>query len=487
MVEQFRQPKRFLKLARLARQKGQFIILLHPGRSKAARASAATHTGAIAGDYEVMHTLVTRAGVIHVETMEELVDVSQILIRCRQLPGRGTAIFTESGAFKAMALDQCEQAGMDLPPLSAQAEAKLRGALPPFIIPTNPLDLTAQGLVDPDLYKRTLPLVLDEERFGAILLGIILTDASTRDLKLHPIMDALKALKPQKPVLFAALDEGAPFECPEIRELRSLGIPCFPSAERAIRALACLADIEMQESETPALRSMSLPDLNSSEGILPEYKSKKILEDIGIGVPLGRLAADLEGARKIARELGFPVALKAQAVDLPHKSDSGGVILNVQSEDALTKAWDLLHTNVKVHRPEIALDGVLVERMGAKIGAELIVGARNDPQWGPVVLIGFGGVLAEAIHDTRLLPPDLDTASIELELNKLRSAPLLRGFRGSPPSDIGAAANVVSLIGALIRAQPEIEEIDVNPLLVLGEGEGAVALDALISVSHKRH
>jgi len=487
VVEQFRQPTRFLKLARLARQKGQFIVLLHPGRSKAARASAATHTGAIAGDYEVMHSLVTRAGVIHVETMEELVDVSQILIRCRQLPRRGTAIFTESGAFKAMALDQCEQAGMDLPPLSPEAEEKLRGALPTFIIPSNPLDLTAQGLVDPELYRRTLPLILAEEQFGAILLGIILTDASTRDMKLHPIMDALKALKPPKPVLFAALDEGAPFDCPEIHELRSLGIPCFPSPERAIRALARLADIEMQESEPPALRGMSLPDLNSSEGILPEYKGKKILAEIGIGVPLGRLATDPEEARKIARELGFPVALKAQAADLPHKSDAGGVILNVQSEDALMQAWDSLHTNVKVHRPEIALDGVLVERMCAKIGVELIVGARNDPQWGPVVLIGFGGVLAETIRDTRLLPPDLDTASIELELNKLRSAPLLRGFRGSPSSDIRAAADVVFRIGALMQARPEIEEIDINPLLVHQNGDGALALDALISVAHKRH
>jgi len=118
---------------------------------------------------------------------------------------------------------------------------------------------------------------------------------------------------------------------------------------------------------------------------------------------------------------------------------------------------------VKVHRPEITLNGVLVERLCAKIGVELIVGARNDPQWGPVVLVGFGGVLAEAIHDTRLLPPDLDLASIEGELKKLRSAPLLRGLRGLPPADVRAAVDVVSRIGSLIQAQPEIEEIDINP------------------------
>lgn len=141
---------------------------------------------------------------------------------------------------------------------------------------------------------------------------------------------------------------------------------------------------------------------------------------------------------------------------------------------------------MKVHRPEITLNGVLVERLCAKIGVELIVGARNDPQWGPVVLVGFGGVLAEAIHDTRLLPLDLDPASIERELEKLRSAPLLRGLRGLPPADVRAAVDVVSRIGSLNQARPEIEEIDINSLLVHEKEDGAITLDALISVAQKR-
>jgi len=145
VVEQFRQPKRFLELARRARAAGKFIVLLHPGRSKAACASAATHTGALAGDYEVMHALVTHAGVIHVESMEELVDVTQILVRCHELPRGGPVIFTESGAFKALALDLCEQVSLALPALSSNAEISLREALPAFIPPSNPLDLTAQG------------------------------------------------------------------------------------------------------------------------------------------------------------------------------------------------------------------------------------------------------------------------------------------------------------------------------------------------------
>jgi acyl-CoA synthetase (NDP forming) len=481
VVEQFREPRRFLELARRARKNGQVIVLLHPGRSKAARASAATHTGAIAGDYEVMHTLVTRAAVVHVETMEELVDVSQILVRCSELPQGGAAIFTESGAFKALALDHCERVGLELPTLSPVSEQALREVLPPFIPPSNPLDLTAQGLVDPTLYTRTLPAVLAESRCGAVLLAIILTDPSTRDLKLAPILDAIRTLKPAKPVIFAAMDEGAPFESPQIEELRCLGIPCFPSPERAIRALARLINVHTPvHEEDNVIADFALPAIQE-KGLVPEHKAKEILAHIGIRIPMGKLARTLEQARSIAAEIGFPVVLKVQSVSLSHKSDAGGVILGIKSDDALAMAWDALHRNVKRHRPDIMLEGALVEKMSEEAGIELIVGARNDPQWGTVVLVGFGGVLAEAMHDTRLLAPDSSREEIALELNKLRCAQLLNGFRGSPQADIRAVADAVFRIGRLMQSRANIEEIDINPLVVFASGKGALALDAVIS------
>ncbi len=176
------------------------------------------------------------------------------------------------------------------------------------------------------------------------------------------------------------------------------------------------------------------------------------------------------------------MVLKAQSADLPHKSDVGGVILGVRSEAELLEGWFTLHRNVQKARKELVLDGVLVERMGKK-GIELIAGARRDPQWGPVVMVGFGGVLAEAIGDVRLMPPDLSCEEITQELSNLRCAPLLRGFRGAPEADIAAVAMVVEKIGRLMRACPEIAEIDVNPLVVYEKGNGVLALDALISVN----
>jgi acyl-CoA synthetase (NDP forming) len=209
-----------------------------------------------------------------------------------------------------------------------------------------------------------------------------------------------------------------------------------------------------------------------------------LLKELGIPVPEGRLVRSFEEATNIARELGFPLALKAQAAELPHKSDAGGVVLGIDSERALLEGWTTLHRNLRAHRAELVLDGVLVERMGRK-GVELIVGAQNDPDWGPVLLVGFGGLLAEAIHDARLLPPHLSCRQIEEELYRLPCSALLRGFRGSPALDVSAVARIISALSRLIRSTPEIEAIDINPLVVYPQGQGALALDALIAFAVK--
>jgi acyl-CoA synthetase (NDP forming) len=483
VVEQFRDPQRFLHLARCVREAGQYIVLLHPGRSKAARLSAVTHTGAIAGDYGVMRTLVTRAGVIVLDSMEELVDVTQMLVCCRELPAGGAAVFTESGAFKAVALDLCESVGLPLPPLSSNTENALRKALPPFIPPSNPLDLTAQVLVDPDLYRRTLPTVLTDENFGSVLLGIILTDSRTTKLKVPPLVDALSALRPSKPVVFAALDEGAPFDFPEIAQLRALGVPCFPSAERAMRALAKVAGRkEGAVNLAPPVPQTSHVACQPREaGTLSEVESKSILRQLGIVTPRGSIATTLDEATCIAAEIGFPVVLKAHSSTLAHKTEAGGVMLDIPDQ-SLATAWESLQGNIRQFRPDIVLEGILVERM-AKKGTELIIGGKRDPKWGPVLLAGMGGVHAEVIGDVRLLPPDLSIEEIHYELSCLRGSPILQGFRGSPTLDIDAVARILSLLGAWMLFEPRISEIDINPLVVYPRGQGAVALDALISIA----
>lgn len=482
IVEQFRRPRKFLALASRARELDKHIVLLHPGSSSAARTSAATHTGAMTGDYQVMQMKVRHAGVVLVDTLEELADVSHLLIRCPSFPGRGAAVFTESGAFKALTLDFCEKIALPLPALSPAAEASLRQALPDFIPPSNPLDLTAQGLIDPDLYRRTLPPIFADEQYGCVILCIILTDEATSGLKLPPILEAIKTLKPVKPVIFAGLDEGARISPLFVEELHELGVPFFPSPERAFRAVARLTAF-FEQSSSSANSFPEIPaDLAFTSGVLPEYKSKQVLSAIGIAIPAGALARTIEEAQTIAAGIGFPVALKAQTAELSHKSDAGGVVLNLSEPSALSAGWHLLHENIARALPGLALDGVLVERM-AKHGAELIVGARNDPDWGPVLLIGFGGVQAEAMRDVRLLPPQISAAGVIQELHQLRGSALLRGFRGSPPLDLKAVAEIVCRLGALMQSTAAINEVDINPVVVYPEGQGALALDALIGVA----
>ena len=481
VVEQFRKPRRFLELARTAHVRGKPIVLLHPGRSSAARESAATHTGAMAGDYEVMCAKVRREGVLLAHSLEEFGDILDIILRCPSRPHGGSAVLTESGAFKALTLDLCEGIGLPLPPLTDASATALRAALPEFVPVSNPVDLTAQGLVDPDLYRRALAALVDDRRFGCVILTIIQTDAKTAAIKFPPIIQAVRALSPSTPVIFAGLDDGAVIPTEYVSQLRELKVPYFPSPGRAFRAVARICAMPERAVDDLVI-DYKMPALNLPSGMITEYRAKDLLKAWDISFPDGRLATTLGEAQHAALEFGYPVALKAQATDLPHKSDAGGVILDIADPDAMTVAWTRLHDTLARTRPRLHLDGALVERMGKK-GVELIIGGRNDPEWGAVILAGFGGVQAEILKDVRLLAPDLSKDEIAQELNQLKSAELLHGFRGSPALDIAAVAGIIEKVGALLRAEPRIREIDLNPVIVYPAGLGAIALDALMVVS----
>jgi acyl-CoA synthetase (NDP forming) len=476
IVEQFRQPRRFLDLADRARAGGKRLVLLHPGRSRAARESAATHTGAMAGDYQVMRTLARHHGVLFAEGLEEFGDVLEIASRCETLPRGGTAVLTESGAFKALTLDLCDSVGLSLPALDDANAPALRAALPPFVPVSNPVDLTAQTLVDPDLYKRVLAALLGDPRFGSIIVCVIQADATER--KLTSVVDALEQLRPALPVLFAGVDEGAPVPPRYVERLRELGVPYFPTPERALRAVARASAWRANDPSAsvgaPLGFGVPLPP-----GMIPEHAAKRLLASAGIPFPVGRLVATLEEAERLASEIGFPVVLKAQAEALAHKSDAGGVVLGLKNPEELAEGWRRLHLDLGRLRPGLVLDGVLVEKMAGP-GIELIIGGRRDPDWGPTLLVGFGGIQAELLADVRVLPPDASVAAIAHELNQLKSSALLRGFRGGPAADVEAVAALVERVGRLFRSEPTLREIDLNPVVVYPRGKGVMALDALM-------
>lgn len=474
-AEQIRRPARFLAGAARARAAGKTMLLLHPGRSAVGRRSAVSHTGAIVGDHGVMRAAVDHAGVVRLDTMEELVDVAELALRCPQPPKGGLAILTDSGAFKGLAADFCEAAGLSLPPLERVAGA-LAQELPSFMTPDNPLDVSAQALHQPDLYGRCARLLLEEPSVGALLIAIM---PSSPEFGLKAAQETL-ALLPRsgKPVVYVLFGGESPIS-PELAPLlRDAGIPFSRAPERAMAALAHYARHGAALARPHAAGSTRPvpPPCPESAGLLPEWRAKQWLGAAGLAVPAGRLVADPDGAADAAAIIGYPVALKAQSPALPHKSDMGGVTLDIADEAQLRQAAADMTGRIPVR-----LDGLLVEPM-ARRGVELLLSARRDPDWGPMLTIGLGGVWAEALQDVRTFPADLAEEAILEELESLRGARLLRGWRGAPASDVGAIAAAAARIGGLMLAAPELAEIEINPLLVYPQGEGVLVLDALMRV-----
>jgi acyl-CoA synthetase (NDP forming) len=320
---------------------------------------------------------------------------------------------------------------------------------------------------------------LDDPAIGSLVISITVGGPAQSVLYIKGLIKALEGNK--KPVVFSILGDRSAL-APEFLELaREHRIILSRSSERSLRAMAQvtaygkhLATARAKESGKPFA---GLPTLG--HGPQPEWLGKQVLAAAGIAIPQGVLARTVDEAADTARRIGYPVVLKAQAASLMHKTEAGGVLLNIADEAALRRGWQTMTENVARAAPGLKLDGILVERMSPR-GLELVVGAKRDPEWGPVVLVGLGGIFIEALGDVRLLPPGLAESAIVDELNKLQGAKLLGGFRGAPPVDVDAVARTAALIGRLMQTNTEIMEIDINPLVAHAKGEGVTALDALI-------
>jgi acyl-CoA synthetase (NDP forming) len=479
-AEQIRRPREFLAALLRCRASAKPVILFHPGQSARARASARSHTGAMAGQYEVMRTFVSYAGAVLVESLEELVDVAEILARFPTPPTAGVGVLTVSGAFCGVALDLCDEIGLDVPRLTPDAEAKLKSVLPPFAAPGNPLDLTTQPMREPELLGKGLATLLADPGVGSAVVAI--TPGAEPGQAVRYLNGLHPAIKdPIKPVVLAMMGDGSPLGEEFSAIVRESGIVLSRSPERSLRAIARVTEygrfcaISQTVSRCGGVRQF--PPV--PRGTMSEYAAKQYLARVGITIPEGELAQDVQDATRIAARIGYPVVLKAQHADLKHKSDVGAVAVGLANETDLRHAWVRVIDTVRTARPDLTVNFMLVEKMAAP-GVEMIVGVKRDPAWGPVLLVGLGGIWTETLKDVRLLPADANESLILGEIAKLKSYALLCGARGSPPRDCAALARIIALIGELMLGRPELSEIDINPLIVYGEGQDAVAADALI-------
>ena len=471
--EEIRRPQAFLAALRRARAAGKPVVAMLAGRSAKSRKSAQSHTGALIGDWATMRTQVENAGAAVVTSMDEMTDLVAILQRFPVPPTKGPGVLTASGAYVGLTNDFAEDVGLELPELEPATLTEIKKALPSYGNYGNPLDTTA-GFT-PTMLPDVVKALIDDPNIGMLFISFPINTGI-------PVRAFNKGMADSpKPKVLVALGDSWDLGPDVATAIQESPAVYSRSSDRMMRAIALYVRYGRMLARKPAAASpepiKGLPKLG--KGAQPEWLGKKVLAAAGIHVPAGDLARTADEAAAVAKRIGYPVVLKAQAAALSHKTEAGGVILNLADEAALRAAWDTLNRNVKRAAPDVTLDGALVEKMSPK-GIELMVGAKRDPGWGAVLLLGLGGIWVEALGDVQLLPVDADEPQIMEALGKLRSARLLAGVRGAPPADVEAVAKVVRAIGRLMQTAPEIVEIDVNPLMVHAKGQGATALDALI-------
>lgn len=474
-AEQLGDPAQFLNAAARAREAGKHVILLHSGRTERGQHAVQSHTGSLAGDFKVMKATVTRAGVLLAESLEAFVDTTELLVRHPAPPSQGVGVLCGSGAFCALTLDYCDDIGLDIPQLDAATSAALGDILPDYVTPKNPLDTGTAAGFDPEITRKSVKALLDDPGVGSLMISMRANEA-----RLAKVLEGARGSK--KPVAIAFWGDAIPeiegFEA----TAHAAGIMTASSPERLYRALA-EATAYGRRLKVGTTRDGGgtdnilgpLPALG--KGVQPEWLGKQLLSAAGVATPTGGLARSAEEAVATAQAIGFPVVLKAQSAELAHKTEVGGVLLNLQTPEAVLRGWAELHETIARARPGLELDGLLVEQMAPK-GLELVLGAKRDPRWGPVLLVGMGGVWVEALEDVRILPLGLSTDEIVEELFKLKAAKLLRGYRGGAAIDARAVAETARKLSQIMISAPNVAEIEVNPLVCYENG--VCALDALV-------
>lgn len=485
-AEHLRDAGRFLAAVRKARAAGKEIVLMHPGRTERARKAAASHTGALAGDWAVMAAAVTGAGVLLVDTMDELIDVTELLLRF-PAPTQGVAVLTTSGALCAHANDCCEALRLPVPAFSPDVMAALKARMPDFVDLGNPFDLTTQVVWDPELIGDCAALALSDPAIGSVLAIVPLGNPKMAEGVRRRVVTL--AAEARKPLVLSIMGDDSPIPDDYLDAMRGAGVPFIRSGERALRALAKVTEHGIRAAARPASPAVAGGAAAAGARLLTagawaEWEAKNLLREAGIAVPEGGLGTTADEAVHVAGQVGWPVALKLQSRQILHKTEVGGVRLNLADESALREAWSQLAQRAAAVQGA-RLDGMLVERMSPP-GVEMLVGARRDPGWGPMLMVGLGGIAVEVLEDVRLLTLPAAPEDIAEEMLRLKAARLLGPFRGAPARDVAAAARMAAALGELMLAHPEIAEIDLNPVMVMAQGSGALALDGLIVVSDRR-
>lgn len=478
--------QRFVQEARkVTRQKP--VVALKVGRYPSGQRAAASHTGALAGQENAFNAAFRRAGVIRADTSEELFDWARALAWCPLPKGRAIAILTSAGGPGVTAADALEMNGMSLAVLSPETRSKLEHLLPPAASLNNPVDMLASA--SPEQFAACLQALLADPGVNGVLVV-------TPPPPMHTAGAVAKTMIPiihnsDKPVTIALMGERLIQEA--VEHLRAARVPEYRFPERAASALAVLAQraeyleqerdsqsVKVEVDKSTVTKLIKSP--SQTVGFLSASDTSQILQAYHLpDVPM-RLATTSDEAVKIAHELGFPVVLKIASPDISHKSDIGGVMLNLVDSDAVSIGYAKITSNAQAAYPHAHISGVYVQRM-IPAGQEVIIGAVQDAQFGPMVMFGSGGVEVEGLKDVAfaLAPPTLQDA--EWMLESTWAGRRLRGFRNLPPADRQAVLDAIIRLGHLAADFPQLIEIEINPLRVFPASQGTAALDVRMKLA----
>ncbi|WP_241665393.1 acetate--CoA ligase family protein [Teichococcus oryzae] len=479
--EGIRDANRFLAALDLARRNRKPVVMMKVGRSELGRAAAQSHTASLAGDDAVTDAVLAEFGVVRARTTEELLDIARLATRKIYPAGNTLGVLTVSGGAGVLISDAADAAGLPMPPMPEAAQAALHRDLP-FCAPQNPVDCTAQVLNDLSLVGRFGEALLGEGGYrSALLFFTHAGGAPSITPRLREQLRALRARYPDRLMVLSVLADP-----PQIRQFEEDGFAVFADPSRAVAAIHAMGrfgDAFAAASPEPA---PSLPALEWPKSTPSEAEAKRLLGQAGIAAAPEQACATAEQAVAAARALGFPVVMKILSPDILHKSEIGGVLLNLGDETAVREGFALLMQRAATAAPQARLEGALVAKQLSG-GVECILGMHRDPVFGPVAVFGLGGIFVEVLRDVALRRCPFNEAEAEAMIRSIRGAPLLLGARGRPPADIRALARMLSRLSVLAhQAGPRLSAIDLNPVFAMPEGEGAFAADAVIEIAENR-
>lgn len=489
-LESFGNPRKFSRIARRVSRKKP-IIAVKAGRSAAGARAASSHTGALVVEDVAVDALFQQAGVIRVNTVAEMLNLTQLLALQPLPKGPRVGILTNAGGPGILAVDACESWGLTVPPLSEATQQKLQAFLPAEASVTNPVDMIAAASADS--YRRALSLMLAAPEIDSVLVIHIPTLVSQTEAVAATIRDVVLDYTGGKPVIACFMM--SPGAVAELRTRMQANVPVYPFPESAVLALARayrsfqysireegrvprFSDIDVEGAREAVRSTTSVA--TAGAWLMPEVVAT-LLAKYGIPVAETRVAMTPDEAVEQARQLKFPVVMKVRSSTISHKTDVGGVALDLRSEEEVREAFQTMVARLAAAGRGAEMEGVILQPMLQR-GQEVIVGMSHDPVFGPLVMVGLGGVQVELIKDVAFSLHPLTDVDPDRMLKQLKSLPLLEGWRGSPPKDIEALKDVLLRLSALIEDFPEISEMEINPLLVFDRGDGCVAADARVMV-----